>query len=223
MLIYTDGLILTAAAQEEWFESPVGDRDGGHYVRGYEGTASLYDGDEDDNIEVGQYRCTVIDWCHVIDDGEVTLFDAFDTSANLIEYYPVLFGRTRGALKRSVQKLLDEDIVFLRGNPLILQYVNVYPQHRGHDIGLRILGALIRRYAALDSIVIGLTLPMQFSGHYSDSPKFQQEVGLTPAQISRTAATAKLHKHYARLGFKRVRGGNYIVLCADELKLVEPK
>ena len=94
------------------------------------------------------------------------------------------------------------------GDLLILHTVRILPNYRGRDLGLVAASQLIDYYGG-GGYVLCRPRPLQFAN--SSSPP-DTEMAYDRFKASQEEATAKLQKHWARIGFQPVEGGEFYLL-----------
>jgi hypothetical protein len=118
--------------------------------------------------------------------------------------YIPLIGKEAGNFSAPVCKKLGEEMVLSR-NMLILDRLEIRPQFRGQELGLRYMRAAITRFGMGCRIAAMKPFPLQFEDKVSES---------TIADFR--AATAKLKKYYARDGFEALRGSDLMILDLEK-------
>lgn len=173
--------------------------------------------DTEQDIRIGDFAIVYVDL-----DGacveDVHAFDVFDTEGATIEYYEDLYLDDAGRIKDCVVDLATTDGLVWSSNVLIIERLILQPQFRGQDLGLAAMRGLILCARGGAGLVLIKPFPLQFEGGYD--PKAEEFVrqGYASLPKDHRLSTAKLCRHYARLGFKRVPKTPFMVRDA-QLKL----
>ena len=185
------------------------------FVKRIEGTVSKFVGDEDQRIPVGSFAIFIIDVAAVTRE-QASLFDAFDTDARIFGYYE-LYGRGY-EFKRKVLRAMAVDMTFDLGM-LILDRLELDPEHRGDGLGLRVLRWLEHQFRMGCGVVVMKPYPLQFEGgspeEREDEADFRRR-RLGDYDRRFDFALRRLQRHYSKLGFTKVAGTPYMV--ADPLR-----
>ncbi|MDP2018967.1 hypothetical protein [Hydrogenophaga sp.] len=182
------------------------------YVKDLEGYVLSYNGYRRERV--GRFRIFVIDVEMAFSD-RFSVFEVFDYRSETIGYWSLYEPSLE--FKTKVVKVLPEGDRW-QPNILILDRMEIFPKYRGEGIGLNALRCLQRQFSTGCGIIAMKPFPLQFEGgtpeENADSPTFVK-LGLGTFDRNEKRAMAKLRAYYARLGFVRVPGTEYMV--ADPL------
>lgn len=188
------------------------------YLQRRTGHVTLWDaGRTEDDIRIGDFSIVYVDLDGAGVEG-VHAFDVFDTEQATFEYYEDLYGDDAGRMKNSVVDIAVIDGVVWSENVLIIERLVLQPEFRGQGLGLAAIRGLILGARGGAGLVLLKPYPLQFEGggDPTDEEFIRLEFGSLPK--NHRSATAKLFRHYARLGFKRVPKTPFMVRDA-QLKL----
>jgi hypothetical protein len=163
---------------------------------------TLDDDLDDDEYPAGDAKLFIVNAEAAELHGE-SLLELLDQRAETAAYIP-LIGKEAGSFSPAVCKKLGEEMVLSR-NMLILDRLEIRPQFRGQELGLRYMRAAITRFGMGCRIAAMKPFPLQFEDKVSES---------TIADFR--AATAKLKKYYARDGFESLRGSDLMILDLEK-------
>jgi GNAT superfamily N-acetyltransferase len=143
-------------------------------------------------------------------------YSVFDSEKETEEFHDSLF--EDNWFSPQVLRVIGSDEVPTTMNVLVVDIVNVLPKFRGRNIGLSAIVGVVRRFRLGAGLVVMKPYPLQFSSHYrqpdkkeeADLYEFQRFVG------DQRRCEAKLRKHYAQLGFKRLGRTAFMILRGDE-------
>jgi len=182
------------------------DGEGDFYLAEYDGElfVSLEDDLDDEEYPAGQARLFILNADAAENDGE-SLFDILDLRGETAALIP-LIGQEAGNFSPALCKMLGEEMAFCR-NMLILDRLEILPQFRGQQLGLRFIRAAIARFGMGCRIVVIKPFPLQFEGKLDDRNKDEYR-----------KATDKLRKYYARAGIKPLRGTDLMILDLYKLR-----
>jgi hypothetical protein len=199
--------------------------DGGLYLAEYEGELFVFLDDDreevlDDSAQVaGRARLFVFNADAAENDGE-SLFDLLDRRAETAAYIPLL-GNEAGNFSSAVCQMLGEEMA-LSQNMLILDRLEIFPQFRGQQLGLKYVRAAITRFGIGCRLVAIKPFPLQFEGSLGSAPvgAVGTEIQSSPPSKSVLAefrgAAAKLKKYYASEGFVSLRGSDLMILDLEK-------
>lgn len=173
--------------------------------------------DDDNEIELGAFSAMVVDVQSAIVEHE-SVFDVFDSHSTSITYFQELYDHGSGDFKPRVLKVAYGDNYYLwNPNLLILDRLIVYPEHRGHGVGLLALRALIQRLRVGVGLIAMKPFPLQYEAKFLDESDADERkrLGLEDFKLPQPKATAKLKKYYGRLGFKTVPRTEYMVRSVE--------
>ena len=143
------------------------------------------------------------------DKAGVARFDVLDTEAWLA-HYMVLFSDYAGEFSKPVLKLLGEDVVF-SNNILILDRLEILPDYRGEELGLRFIKAAVRRYGIGCRLVAIKPYPLQHESTDRERDEWRQQMALNALSKDQRVSTDKLKRYYERAKFKAVRGTEFMI------------
>jgi hypothetical protein len=196
------------------------DSDTDLYVAEYAGKlfVTLDDDVESDAEQLaGEARLFIVN-AEAADNAAEDLMELLDHRQETAAYIPLL--GEAGNFSPAVCKLLGENTV-LWGNMLLLDRLEILPQFRGQQLGLRYMRAAISRFGMGCRIAAIKPFPLQFEGKLGPTPRrgagAESEVmsSLRSRVTEFRAATAKLKNYYAREGFVSVKGSDLMVLDLD--------
>jgi hypothetical protein len=143
----------------------------------------------------------------------VSIFDTFDAAEQTLCYYSAIFDDDGHTLQFSdrLTRLLDEPPYW--GNVLVLDRVEILPKFRSHNLGLVVMRRLIERFRPGAAIVAIKPFPLQSEACIAESV-WRTRMGLVEFEKNCSRASAKLRRHYAKLGFKHMRGTEFMFLFA---------
>jgi GNAT superfamily N-acetyltransferase len=191
-------------------EAELEDNDPCHYMYVTEGTV-VGTNEAEEEAEVGRFRLSYIDVCGAMDVG-ASVFDIFDYSQETCDYYSAIFDiETLGASARLTKLFKDE---IWPSNVLILDRLEILPEFRGHSLGLVVMRRLIERFGAGTGVVAIKPFPLQHEDAREEE-QWRQRMKLDQLDKSLRRATAKLRWHYAKLGFKFMKGTPFMFRNAE--------
>lgn len=166
---------------------------------------------------IGAFSIYLVDGDSALDEG-VARFDVYDTEQGLFDVFQNLFDTSTGGLRPRVEKIAFGDDYAMSSNTLILDRLVIYPAHRGHGVGLLALRALMHRFRSFAGLVVMKPYPLQFEASARDESigLSREHWALDSYKLKQPAATARLRRHYAKLGFTHVPRTDYMV--RDPLK-----
>lgn len=135
------------------------------------------------------------------EDG-VDLFDACDAhSQELLDIASVLFDPEDDDLRDDVDRALQGVI---ESNVLVLDRIEVVPEHRGHGVGLAAASRFLKTFSGGCGIAICKPFPLQFEFAAKMKPEWVERMGLGKFDQDQNTATPKLEAYWGRLGFERL-------------------
>ena len=179
------------------------------YIHEYKGDVVFRDF-ECREIVVGNFIAAVAD-LDSMHQNNIGLFDAFDQEAEHLDYLDAV-SDDEHQIKREVGKALGNEY-FFPSNILMLKKVFIDRAFRGRSFGLLAINTLIDRLRYSQGIVILKAFPLQFDCEFEDGDQRERfiKMGLDQFTLSEEKAEAKLFRYYRKLGFKKLRGSNYMV------------
>jgi len=165
--------------------------------------------------EIGEFRVIYVDLISAINEN-VPIFDVLDCHSESAAHYWELFNDDMdGTFSLPVIAAADLEDATWNPNLLILDRLTIEPNYRGRGFGLDALKLLMHRYRLGCGLIAMKPFPLQFQGAFDDSVLLQEQkakYGLAGSALNSQQATKKLHKYYAKLGFKLARKTNFMVL-----------
>lgn len=170
----------------------------------YEYNGNIYSlGDDGKEKIVGRFRVFYVD----LDGSGGTAFDTLDARQETFVYFQALFNIKSDDYKNSIYSLVY-DVV--GRNLLILDRVEILPGFRGKSLALIVMKRLIERFGQGAGIVALKAYPLQFEAD-NGNDTWGDKMRLNSFDRDEKASTAKLKRHYRRLGFLSVRGTPFMV------------
>lgn len=183
-------------------EAELEDNDPSHYTYVTEGT--VLGTDEDDRaVEAGRFRLIYIDVCAAM-NAQASVFDIFDCTQATCDYFSAIFDIETLDPSSALTHLFKEDV--WPGNVLILDRLEILPEFRGHNLGLVVMRRLIERFGAGAGVVAMKPFPLQRELTGQEEDEWRQKMRLDDFERNLPRATARLRRHYAKLGFKHMKG-----------------
>lgn len=180
----------------------------------YSTSGTIVASDEYENTTLaGRFHLYYLDLGAALNAG-FPIFDIFDYRADTLDYYQEIFEPSTEDLSAKLQSLFKES--FGWGNVLILNRLELLPDFRGRNLGLMVMRRLIERFAAGAHVVAIKPFPLQFGQSKSNEDGWESKLQLSDLDKDRRHATAKLRRHYARLGFKAMKGTPFMFRLADD-------
>lgn len=186
----------------------------GRFVQHFTGEVQVWNQNVDD-LRAGWFRAIFMDIVSTIDE-DYSVFDMFDYDATTFDYYSDLY-EANGEVRGNVMHLIYGRHGWKWApNLLILDRLEILPEHRGKGIGLIALWGLIRWAGVGAGIVAMKPFPLQCE------PKPDNEtwrarwnaLQLDALPKDHDEAAAKLRRYYKRLGFKLLPGSDIMVRSA---------
>jgi GNAT superfamily N-acetyltransferase len=187
-------------------DADLDDGEPSHYMYVTRGTVAGLD-EQDQKIVAGRFRLTYIDVCAAMNAG-ASVFDIFDNTQETCDYFPAIFDIETLDPSPELMRLFREDM--WPGNVLILDRLEILPEFRGHNLGLVVMRRLIERFGAGAGIVAIKPFPLQCELAGKEEDEWRQKMRLDDFEQSLPRATARLRRHYAKLGFKLMKGTPYM-------------
>lgn len=195
-------------------DTPLEEEDPSHYM--YETTGKVIALSEGDRRMIaGRFRLYYVDVCAADNAGE-PLFDIFDTLSTTIDYYPAIFQHPSENYTEQVERLFGNEYVSY-GNVLILDRLEILPRFRSLNLGLIVMRRLIERFGSGAALVAIKPFPLQceVDGASGEDGTWRRKMQLQEFAKHSRIATAKLRRHYAKLGFRALRGTPFMLRLAD--------
>lgn len=183
-------------------EEMLEDGDPTHYL--YETTGSVFSLDENQRRSTaGRFRLYYADICAAV-NARASVYDIFDSHSTTVDYFDAVFDPDTLGFSERLSKLFNGDDAW--GNVLIIDRLEILPKYRSLNLGLVVMRRLIERFSAGAVVVAIKPFPLQCEdvGHQSDN--WRARLKLSELDRQSRSATAKLKRHYAKLGFKAMKG-----------------
>lgn len=198
-------------------EAELEDNAPSHYLYITEGTVIAQD-EADQTVEVGRFRLFYIDVWAAVNAG-ASVFDIFDHTQEICDYYPAIFDVGTLAPSPELRRLFKDEVWL--GNTLILDRLQILPEFRGYSLGLAVMRRLIERFGAGAAVVAIKPFPLQRELIRHEEDEWRQKMRLDDFEQNLSRATATLRRHYARLGFKLMKGTPFMFRNA-QIALPDP-
>lgn len=144
----------------------------------------------------------------------IPIFHIYDEQSETVDYFTAIYSVRRGEISFSDRlcRLLGDAPYW--GNVLILDRLEILPKFRKHNLGLLVMRRLIERYRAGVEIVAIKPFPLQ--AECLDSTPWRKRLHLHKLDADSDRSRAKLRRHYAKLGFKHLRGTEFMFFFAGD-------
>ncbi|MBX3673895.1 MAG: GNAT family N-acetyltransferase [Burkholderiales bacterium] len=171
---------------------------------------------QDRDTEIGTFGALIIDVRGAVTEHE-SVHAVFDSDSRTIGYFEALYDSEGGDFKETVARAACGDDYLWNPNLLVLDRLVIYPDFRGHGVGLTALRALIHRLRAGCGLIAMKPFPLQFEDAHGARPESdeQQRLGLAAFKSTEARATSKLKKYYSRLGFIPIPRTAYMVRSSE--------
>lgn len=176
--------------------------DPSHYMYVTSGTVAGSD-EQDQKIVAGRFRLIYIDVCAAL-NARASVFDIFDCTQETCDYFSAIFDIETLGPSSALTHLFKEDV--WPGNVLIVDRLEILPEFRGHNLGLVVMRGLIERFGAGAGVVAIKPFPIQRELSSQEEDEWRQKMRLGDFEQNLSRATATLRRHYAKLGFKFMKG-----------------
>ncbi|MEJ7804329.1 MAG: hypothetical protein WKG03_00190 [Telluria sp.] len=170
--------------------------------------------DECRRILAGRFKLFYMDVNAAMDEHR-SIFELFDGRAQTLDYFYGIYETTDSTIQLapSLVRLLDDE-PFL-GNVLILDRLEILPKFRGCNLGLLVMRRLIERFRHGAELVAIKPFPLQFECSMPSRDRWREQLKLSELGSRQDQATAKLRRHYGKLGFKHMRGSPFMFRLAE--------
>jgi hypothetical protein len=176
---------------------------------------SIKEGDAD----VGAVHAYLVEIGRNTDDGEVNVFDLFDSvDANLAGYAQI-------TLEETWERAVEVCGVW-PGQVLVLHSTQILPEYRGRRLGMWSDYRTIDTFGGFDTMVVAKPFPMQFGGVEDDD--YEERMRNDPMRLrefeqDRKKALRKVTDYWKKMGYEEVfREGDDILMVLNNTR-VEPK
>lgn len=163
---------------------------------------------------LGKFRAYYVDVDRTVNEG-FSVFDVLDTESQAHEYHHAIFGSNCPDFSDDVQHLIGFDI--LGSNLLILDRLELLPEHRGKDLGLKVMAHIINRFSQGAGLVAIKPFPLQLENSNSTDDTWKLQLRLEQYADEQTPSTKKLIDHYSRLGFLTLQDSPFMVLGTSKV------
>ncbi len=179
------------------------------------GTLNVYNEDtEAFDIPVGHISVHKVELGRAL-DAKASLFDIFDCrNSELHALYGHLFDD-----KNDFHQHL-EDIVHpgFGSDLLIVERVEIDPEHRGQDLGLLLASRAIDAFADGCQYVVTIPSPLQFGLYSEASAKDRKIKGFDKFVKDEAVATKKISDHWKKIGFVELPDEPNILITSPALR-----
>ncbi|UOD30106.1 hypothetical protein INH39_32990 [Massilia violaceinigra] len=198
MLIGPSYFFLEVDKSEEQLE----DGDPTHYL--YETTGSVFSLDNRDRRSTaGRFKLYYVDVGAAV-NARASIYNIFDSHANTFDYFGAIFDPDTVGFSERLSKLFKDDEGW--GNILIIDRLEILPKYRSLNLGLIVMRRLIERFGGGTAFVAIKPFPLQCEAVGRQPDKWRDKLKLSDFDRQSRSATAKLRRHYAKLGFKSMKG-----------------
>lgn len=171
--------------------------------------------DDDDFIEIGHFLVRYVDVEGAVAEG-YSVFDVFDSDSVTADYYDALFNEDNISLFKENLAGLESGTDYGVGtfNVLILDRLIIFPGYRGKGFGLAALAAMINWFRLGAGLIVMKPFPLQFESALRKESRAEEreQLGLSAFSGNQRSATMKLKRLYGELGFKAIRGTDFMML-----------
>lgn len=155
--------------------------------------------------KVGTLAAYFVDIVSAMND-KVSLLDVTDAhSDNVYRYYELLIDKKENDFKEDLIEGQERPTNF---NLLIIDRIEVTPKYRGKNIGFAAISDLIRVFGHSCGYVATESFPLQFEAN-------DEETDPNKTTEDKELATLKLKSYYSKLGFKNIKGTDFMLLNLD--------
>jgi GNAT superfamily N-acetyltransferase len=180
---------------------------------------------DDNGRRAGTTRLFVLN-ADAAEKDDVDLCELLDRRSETAAFIS-LIGEEPGNFSAGVYRLLNEEVIFCR-NLLLLDRLEILPEFRGQELGLKFMKAAITRFGLGCRLAVLKPFPLQFEGKMGTVPvgRSGQVVRRPPADRMAAAklrsGTEKLMKYYARAGFVALSGSELMILDLEKRREFVP-
>jgi GNAT superfamily N-acetyltransferase len=175
-----------------------------HYMYVTGGTVAGSD-EQDQKMVAGRFRLIYIDVCAAM-NARASVFDVFDCTQETCDYFSAIFDIETLDPSSALTHLFKEEL--WPGNVLILDRLEILPEFRGYNLGLAVMRRLIERFGAGAAVVAMKPFPLQHEYARAEEEGLEWQLKMKFGHLDQDLqrSTAKLRRHYAKLGFKLMKG-----------------
>lgn len=182
------------------------------YLMHWNGTINWHHPQGERVDPVGAFSLYLVDGDAALNEG-ADQYQVYDTEQGVFDVYQYLFDPGTGVLRSRVVKIAFGDDYPMSSNVLIFDRLVIYPAHRGHGVGLLALRALMRRFQSFAGLMAMKPYPLQFEKSSLVEPVGlgKEHWALEEYKLKQAGATARLRRHYEKLGFAHVPRTDFMV------------
>jgi hypothetical protein len=177
--------------------SPVNTGDMAEFIDVFKGRVVLHEWSE--VIPAGQFRATVIRTEDAAEEGIPTC-ELWDETQELCDHYGALFNPRTDDFKKGIVSRFEA----YNRDVLILDRIEVFPEHRGKNLGHATALRLIQLLGRHGGLVVCMPHPLQFSPIYEHDPEGRHRLALDTFGRSRAEAFRRLRAYWGMVGFQRL-------------------
>lgn len=177
--------------------------------------------DEDGELaetQIGRFSLTIFDIEGASEQG-VSVFDLFDIRSETMDCFEALFDSDTEDFSAEVLKQAFDGEYPLRPNLALLERLEIFEGYRGKGFGLTASDLIFSRFKSSVGLFATKPYPLQFEAGFTEERTEEPRLGTMCFGLSQKAATTKLRRHYGRLGFKQVRGTEYMVMDSSKVSV----
>ncbi|MCE3606914.1 hypothetical protein LXA47_25395 [Massilia sp. P8910] len=160
-------------------------------------------------VVAGRFKAIYVDVL-AAEMARISTIDLFDANATTLEYFYSIYGSDGSQFAGALTGLLDDEPYW--GNILIIDRLEILPKFRAHNLGLVAMRRIIERFRPGAEIVAIKPFPLQNEAFIGNDAAWRARLDLSNFKGNQARAMAKLRRHYAKLGFKQLRGTEFMFL-----------
>jgi hypothetical protein len=138
----------------------------------------------------------------------------FESDVATSDYYRAMFSRGTPKASPRLQRVFDTKVRF--GNVLIMDRIEILPRFRSHNLGLHVMRRLFERFGTGVEMIAIKPFPLQSEDARLSGEKWRGRMKLATLEPDLRRATAKLRRHYKKLGFRAMKGTPFMFLRGQE-------
>ena len=165
-------------------------------------------------VVAGRFKAIYVDVL-AAEVARISTVNLFDASATTMEYFYAIYDSDGSQFAGALTRLLDDQPYW--GNVLIVDRLEILPKFRAHNLGLVAMRRIIERFRPGADIVAIKPFPLQNEAFVGHDAAWRARLGLPNFKGNQARAVAKLRRHYAKLGFKQLRGTEFMFLFAGAI------
>lgn len=171
-----------------------------------------------EDLEVGHINLVYFNISRAVND-RVSIMDEADAdSQELYDYISACIFRNEYVPK--VKNVIGEDSIMFKCDVLIMTQGEIDPKYRGHKIMLKAMRQIIQQIG-YEAVTIIKPFALQFCDVKDSTEEKAQErensYNYTNYTNNMVLANKTLQKYYGKLGFKKLRNSEYMVITQDHL------